>query len=137
MDSLNDGLKKILQAGIGAVATGVEKTQEMIDSLSQKGEPLYEQAKSAVTDAAEKIKKAVDDSGIGEAFSGHSKVQTLIGGLRQLTQEELTQVRIALEEMLATPEKEAQPQEEKPADKADGETDNETDTETDCGNGNG
>ena len=55
MDQLSDELKKMLKAGMGAVAAGLEKGQEAIDSLAQKGEPIYQQAKSAVSDAADKF----------------------------------------------------------------------------------
>lgn len=101
MEQFSDELKKVVKAGFGAVSTGVEKAQEVIDNLSKKGEPLYEQAKSAVNDAAEKIKKAVDDSGIGEAFSCRPQVQSIISDLQQLTREELDEVREALEDIYA------------------------------------
>ena len=56
MEQLGNELEKVLKAGIGAVATGVEKTKEAIESLAQKGEPLYAQAKDAVNDAATAVK---------------------------------------------------------------------------------
>lgn len=101
MEQFSDELKKVVKAGFGAVSAGVEKAQEVIDDLSKKGEPLYEQAKSAVNDAAEKIKKAVDDSGIGNAFSRRPQVQDIISDLQQLTREELDEVREALEDIYA------------------------------------
>ena len=114
MEQFSDELKKVVKAGFGAVSTGVEKAQEVIDNLSKKGEPLYEQAKSAVNDAAEKIKKAVDDSGIGEAFSCRPQVQSIISDLQQLTREELDEVREALEDIYAlrTQENEAPKEDE-------------------------
>ena len=36
--SLNEDMKKILLAGIGAVATTVEKSQDLVDHLINKGE---------------------------------------------------------------------------------------------------
>lgn len=42
---IGDGLHKVLLAGIGALATGVEKGQEVIDSLVKKGELTVEQGK--------------------------------------------------------------------------------------------
>lgn len=101
MEQFSDSLKKVVKAGFGAVAAGMEKTQEVIENLSQKGEPLFEQAKSAVSDAAEKIKKAVDESGIGDAFSCRPQVQSVIGDLHQMTREELEEVREALDELLS------------------------------------
>ena len=98
MEQIGSELKKILKAGIGAVATGVEKTQGAIESLAQKGEPLYEQAKTAVCDAAGKLKKAVNDSGIADTFSCRPQVESIIKDLQELTQQELDEIRTALEE---------------------------------------
>lgn len=42
---IGDGLHKVLLAGIGALATGVEKSQEIIDSLVKKGELTVEQGR--------------------------------------------------------------------------------------------
>lgn len=102
MEQIGNELKKVLKAGIGAVATGVEKTQGAIESLAQKGEPLYEQAKTAVCDAAGKLKKAVSDSGIADKFSCRPRVESIINDLRELTQQELDEIRAALEEIYPT-----------------------------------
>lgn len=99
MEQIGNELKKMIKAGMGAVATGVEKTQEAIDALAQKGEPIYEQAKTAVCDAAEKIKKAVDDSGIGDVFSCRPRVESIIQDLMEMNQEELDEIRMALDEI--------------------------------------
>lgn len=42
---LGDGLRKVLLAGIGALATGVEKGQEIVDNLVKKGELTVDQGK--------------------------------------------------------------------------------------------
>ena len=121
MEQVGNELKKMLKAGIGMVATGVEKTQEAIDSLAQKGEPLYEQAKTAVCDAAGKIKKAMNDSGIADALSFRPQVSSIISDLQQLTQAELDEIRTALEDIYPTrpktqAEAAAQPEQTPPAD---------------------
>ena len=112
MEQFSDSLKKVVKAGFGAVAAGMEKTQEVIENLSQKGEPLYEQAKSAVSDAAEKIKKAVDESGIGDAFSCRPQVQSVISDLQQMSREELEEVREAVEELLSLRKRQDEAREE-------------------------
>ena len=96
MDQFTQDLKKVLKAGIGAVAAGLEKSQEAIDTLAKKGEPLYEQAKSVVTDAAGKVKQAVSD-GI-EAISAKPQVQEVIDTLRGMGEDAWKQVREALDE---------------------------------------
>lgn len=102
MEQISNEIKKVLKAGIGAVATGVEKTQEAIETLARKGEPLYEQAKTAVVDAADKVKKAVADSGIADAFSCPSRVDSVIRTLQQMIQQELDQVNAAIQDIYPT-----------------------------------
>ena len=97
MDQLGGEIKKIVQAGIGAVAVGVEKAQEAVETLSKKGEPLYQQAKSAVTDAAGKLKEAFDKSGIADALCGRPKAAEVIDTLRYMTREDWALVREALD----------------------------------------
>ena len=66
---VTDSLKKILMAGFGAVSTGMEKSQEVLDKLAEKGEGAYEQAVAAGKETAEKLKKAYEESGIKELFN--------------------------------------------------------------------
>ncbi|MBQ2978278.1 MAG: hypothetical protein IJE17_12395 [Clostridia bacterium] len=123
MEQLGNELEKVLKAGIGAVATGVEKTKEAIESLAQKGEPLYAQAKDAVNDAAEKIKKAVSESGIADVFSCRPRVESIIADLQEMTQEELDEIRQALEDIYptrpASREEAPAPEAEEPPDEED------------------
>ncbi|MFT8358079.1 phasin family protein, partial [Bifidobacterium aquikefiri] len=42
---LGDGLRKVLLAGVGALATGIEKSQAIVDDLARKGEITVEQGK--------------------------------------------------------------------------------------------
>ena len=102
MDQIGDGLKKMVQAGFGAVATGVEKTQGAITRFAKKGEPIYEQAKSAVTETTDKIKKAVQEGKVGEMLSCRPRVESIIADLQEMTQEELDEIRQALEDIYPT-----------------------------------
>ena len=65
---VTDSLKKILMAGFGAVSSGVEKSQEILDNLAEKGESAYQQAVAAGKETADKLKKAYDESGIKDLF---------------------------------------------------------------------
>ena len=100
MEQIGNELEKVLKAGIGAVATGVEKTKEAIENLAQKGEPIYAQAKDAVSDAAEKIKKAVSESGIADVFSCRPRVESIIADLQEMTQEELDERQVLRREYI-------------------------------------
>ena len=46
MNNLSEELKKILVAGIGAVATTIEKSKDVVDELVKKGELTVEQGKT-------------------------------------------------------------------------------------------
>ena len=99
MDQFGDELKKMLKAGIGAVAAGLEKSQDVIEDLAKKGEPIYEQAKTVVADAAGKVKQAVSD-GI-DAMNVKPQVEDLIDSLRGMGADAWKQVREAIDEFEA------------------------------------
>ena len=99
MDQIGNEIKKIIKAGMGAVASGLEMGQEAIENLAQKGEPIYQQAKSAVTDAAGKVAQAVSD-GIQSIKSGPA-ASDVIDLLRCMTRDDWAQVRAALDEFEA------------------------------------
>ena len=66
MSEIKDSLKKIVMAGFGAVNVGLEKSQQVLDQLAEKGKDTYDQAVEATRAAADKIKQALnaDDPGI-------------------------------------------------------------------------
>ena len=59
---LMDGLRKMFMAGVGAVATGAEKGQEVVEELVKKGELTVEQGKTLNQELTHKVKEAVSDS---------------------------------------------------------------------------
>ena len=61
-DLLGDGLRKVLLAGIGALATGYEKSSELVDELVKKGEITVEQGKALNTELKSKVSETVDDA---------------------------------------------------------------------------
>ena len=95
MEQLGNELKKVLKAGMGAVAAGLEMGQDAIDQLAKKGEPLYEQAKNAVADAAGKVKQTID------SLNAQPQAQEIIDALRGMGKEAWDQVRAALNEFEA------------------------------------
>ena len=46
MEKLGDNIKKILLAGIGAVAVTAEKSKDLLDEMVEKGELTVEQERS-------------------------------------------------------------------------------------------
>lgn len=59
--NLGDGLRKIVLAGIGALATTYEKSSEIVDELVKKGEITVEQGKALNTELKRKVSEVVDD----------------------------------------------------------------------------
>ena len=97
---ITEGLRKIMMAGIGAVTTGVEKSQEVIDKYAEKGKATFEQAKSATKDAAEKVKKAYDESGIPEWFSPDVTKEMLLDAAQALSKDDMIWLRDALQALI-------------------------------------
>ncbi len=60
---LGDGIKKVLLAGIGAVAVTAEKSQEVLDDLVKKGEITVEQGKELNKELQRNIKATFEKSG--------------------------------------------------------------------------
>ena len=93
MDEFCKELEKVIKAGIGAVATGVEKAGEAVEYLAEKGEPLYEQAKEKVTCAADKVVKAFNEF-------GKPKIESLLHDARSFTIEELKELHEKLGQLI-------------------------------------
>lgn len=60
--NLGEGLRKIVLAGIGALATTYEKSSEIVDELVKKGELTVEQGKALNTELKRKVTEVVDDA---------------------------------------------------------------------------
>ena len=61
-DDLGDGVRKIFLAGVGAVALGAEKSQEVVSDLVKKGELTVEQGKMVNEELRQKFRDATDDA---------------------------------------------------------------------------
>ena len=53
-----EGLRKVFLAGVGALATTVEKGQEIVDDLVKKGELTVEQGKALNTELKRKAERS-------------------------------------------------------------------------------
>lgn len=62
MEGLGENVKKLLLAGVGAVATTVEKSKEILDDLVEKGELTVEQGKALNEELKHNIKKTVEEN---------------------------------------------------------------------------
>ena len=129
MEQLTDELKKMVKAGMGAVAAGMEKTQEAIETFAKKGEPIYEQAKNAVNEAADKVKQAVNE-GI-QSMNYKPKADEIINKVKDLTQEEWEQIRGAVDDFFAQAKKAAEQAKAEAENAPDGAADAEAPAEKD------
>jgi polyhydroxyalkanoate synthesis regulator phasin len=59
VDNLTDGIKKLLLAGVGAVAATADKSQEIFDDLVKKGELTVEQGKVLNQELKHTVKETV------------------------------------------------------------------------------
>ncbi|HIT05530.1 MAG TPA: phasin family protein [Candidatus Scybalocola faecipullorum] len=116
MDSLGDSLKKVLLAGIGAVATTAEKSKDVLDDLVKKGELTVEQGKVLNEELKHNIKKTMKEKvNVSVKPSTPEELDDLID---QMTPEQLDQ----LKERLAAAAEKAKAQEEETAQEPAGET---------------
>lgn len=58
MDKITDGIKDLLLAGIGAVATTAEKSSQLLDELVKKGELTVDQGKALNQELKHKAEEA-------------------------------------------------------------------------------
>ena len=61
MEKLGNGLKKVLLAGIGAVAVTGEKSKDLLDEMVKKGELTVEQGKALNEELKHNIKSTVKE----------------------------------------------------------------------------
>ena len=76
MDNLTDGLKKILLAGVGAVALTAEKAGEILEEMVEKGEITVEQGKAL----NQELKRTVKENA-GKKDDGEKDLSKVVEGL--------------------------------------------------------
>lgn len=62
MDNLGENLKKVMLAGVGALATTAEKSKEILEELVKKGEITVEQGKVLNEELKHNVKKVVKEN---------------------------------------------------------------------------
>jgi polyhydroxyalkanoate synthesis regulator phasin len=98
-NNIGDDLKKILLAGLGAVATTAEKSKELVDKLAKKGEITWEQGRVLNEELTQKMKKTYDEK-IAPIFAeSKTKVENVVDNLRSMTREQLKTVKEQIEAM--------------------------------------
>ncbi|MEG0527603.1 phasin family protein [Amedibacillus sp. YH-ame10] len=90
MNSFSEDLKKIMLAGVGAVATTAEKSKDVIDQLVKKGELTIEQGKVLNEELKHDIK---------EKFRTPANADEISKDLEKLSKEELDAIKAKIEEL--------------------------------------
>lgn len=92
MNNFSEDLKKVLLAGVGAVAISAEKSKEVIDQLVKKGELTVEQGKVI----NEELKRTVADK-----LREPVQVDTISKDLEKMNAEDLETLKSKIEELQA------------------------------------
>lgn len=61
-EDLSNGVKKAFLAGVGAVAVGAEKSQELVDDLIKKGELTVEQGRALNEELTRRVKETTAEA---------------------------------------------------------------------------
>ncbi|MGN1402241.1 MAG: phasin family protein [Bacillus sp. (in: firmicutes)] len=87
---ISSEMKKVLLAGVGAVATTVEKSSEVVDTLIKKGELTVEQGKILNEELKRSVQKSAQKTKNEFSF---------LDELEKLSESEIEQIKLKLAEM--------------------------------------
>lgn len=105
MEGFGENIKKVLLAGIGAVATTAEKSKDLLDEMVKKGELTVEQGKVLNEELKHNIKKTVKENvNVSVKTSSPEELDEL---LVKMTPEQLAQLKEHIR-MMESEEKEAE-----------------------------
>lgn len=99
-----DSMKKIMLAGIGAVAVTAEKSKELVDELVVKGELTVEQGKVLNEELKHKVKDTIKDNVQIQIVQPENKTpaaEHVISQMENYTPEELNAIRQKLDTLTA------------------------------------
>lgn len=99
-----DSMKKIMLAGIGAVAVTAEKSKELVDELVVKGELTVEQGKVLNEELKHKVKDTIKDNVQIQIIQPENKTpaaEHVISQMENYTPEELDAIRQKLDALAA------------------------------------
>lgn len=63
LSAIGDELKKVFLAGVGAIAVTLEKSQELVEELVEKGELTIEQGKVLNEELKHNVKETMQEAG--------------------------------------------------------------------------
>lgn len=95
---LGEELKKVVLAGIGAVATTAEKSKELIDQLVQKGEITVEQGKVMNEELKRNIQEKMKEN-VTVVVKEEASVDKMVEKMDEMSPEELQAIKDKLARM--------------------------------------
>lgn len=105
MDGLGENLKKVMLAGVGAVAVTAEKSKELLDEMVKKGELTVEQGKVLNEELKHNIRQTMKERvNVSLKPNSPEELQEMIG---KMTPEQLADLKEAIAKM-ETPEKQTE-----------------------------
>ena len=90
MDSIKKEVRKLLMAGLGAAAEGVEKGDALLEKLAEKGEETLKQGKIK----NEELKRTVK-----EALKGDKEADSVFESVKKMSAEQIQALTARIEEV--------------------------------------
>ena len=94
--SISEELRKVLLAGIGAVATTADKSKDLVDALVAKGELTVEQGKVLNEELKRNVSESIQQAKEKKSVCSQNKV---LEQMDQMTPEQLQQIKEKLEKL--------------------------------------
>ena len=106
MEKLTDNLKKVILAGIGAVATTAEKSKDVLDDMVKKGELTVEQGKVLNEELKHNLKQTVKNNvNVKVKVTTPEELSELLG---KMTPEQLEALKAQIKSKESTVDSEAE-----------------------------
>ena len=107
MDQLSEGLRKLILAGIGAVAATKEKSEGILDELVKKGELTVEQGKVLNEELKHNIKQKVKES-VNVEVVKEADTNDILNKMDDMSAEDLAAIKEKLEKLSAKDQQDAE-----------------------------
>lgn len=104
MEKFSDNIKKVILAGIGAVAVTAEKSKDLLDEMVAKGELTVEQGKVLNEELKHNIKKTVKETAEKKEADKSVSDSDIAELLKRMTPEQIAALKEQLSEKEAAGE---------------------------------
>lgn len=95
----SESMKKVMLAGIGAVAATAERSREIVDELVEKGELTVEQGKVLNEELKHKVKETIKDTAPAAGTKDPRKTEDILSQMEHCSPEELSAIQDKLNQL--------------------------------------